>query len=62
MPEYKDIRVYTYTYEMYTYIEVQNRIFGQSYASVIPDGVISVYFFHVQLGDLDETCNLTKNE
>ena len=32
------------------------------YASVIPDGVIEVYFFHVQTGDLDETCNLTKNE
>ena len=31
-------------------------------ASVIPNGVISVYFFHVQLGDSDETCNLTKNE
>ena len=31
-------------------------------ALVIPDGVISVYFLHVQLGDLDETCNLTKNE
>ena len=31
-------------------------------ASGIPDGVISVYFFHVQLGDLDETCNLSKNE
>ena len=23
-------------------------------ASVIPDGVIEVYFFHVQIGDLDE--------
>ena len=31
-------------------------------ASVIPDGVIIVYFFHVQLGVLDETCNFTKNE
>ena len=35
--------------------------------SVIPDGVIIVYFFHVQLGDVDETCNFkigkfTKNE
>ena len=28
-------------------------------ASVIPDGVIEVYFFHVQIGDLDER---TKNE
>ena len=31
-------------------------------ATVIPGGVISVYFFPVQLGDLDETCNPTKNE
>ena len=31
-------------------------------ASVMLDGVIEVYFFHVQTGDLDETCNLTKNE
>ena len=23
-------------------------------ASVIPDGVIKLYFFHVQIGDLDE--------
>ena len=23
-------------------------------ASVIPDGVIKVYFFHVHIGDLDE--------
>ena len=23
-------------------------------ASVIPDGVVKVYFFHVQIGDLDE--------
>ena len=29
---------------------------------VIPNGVITVCFFHVQIGDLDGTCNLTKNE
>ena len=28
-------------------------------ASVVPDGVMGVYFFHVQTGDLNETCNLT---
>ena len=32
-------------------------------ASVILDGVIKVYFFHVQIGDLDERAiQSTKNE
>ena len=34
----------------------------QCSALVIPDGVISVYSFHVQTRDLAKTCNLTKNE
>ena len=29
-------------------------------ASVIPDGVIKVYFFHVQIGDLDECAILPR--
>ena len=29
-------------------------------ASVIPDGVIKVYFFHVQIGDLDERAILPR--
>ena len=32
------------------------------FCTVIPDGVYTVYFFHVQIGDLDGTHNLTKNE
>jgi len=30
--------------------------------TVVPDGVLKVYFCHVQIGDLDGTYNLTKNE
>ena len=29
-------------------------------ALVIPDGVIKVYFFHVQIGDLDERAILPR--
>ena len=29
-------------------------------ASVVPDGLVKVYFFHVQIGDLDERAILPR--
>ena len=43
-------------------VHIRNRINTDGPALVMPDGVVKVYFFHLQKGDSDKTCNLTKNE